>query len=61
MKLKYYLRGVGIGLIVATLILMIASSLHSNKDMSDAEIIARAEELGMVMKADAEKEDKKTL
>ena len=29
--------------------------------MSDEEIIARAEELGMVMKADAEKEDKKTL
>ena len=55
MKLKYYLRGVGIGLIVATLILMIASALHSNKDMSDEEIIARAEELGMVMKADAEK------
>lgn len=61
MKLKYYLRGVGIGLIVATLILMIASALHSNKDMSDEEIIARAEELGMVMKADAEMEDKKTL
>ena len=61
MKLKYYLRGVGIGLIVATLILMIASALHSNKDMSDEAIIARAEELGMVMKADAEKEDKKTL
>ena len=61
MKLKYYLRGVGIGLIIATLILMIATALHSNKDLSDEEIIARAEELGMVMKSDAEKEDKKTL
>lgn len=61
MKLKYYLRGAGIGLIIATLILMIATALHPNQELSDEEIIARAEKLGMVMKTDAEKEDKKTL
>ena len=60
MKLKYYLRGVGIGLIIATLILMIATALHSNKDLSDEEIIARAEKRGRVKKEDGEKEDKKT-
>lgn len=61
MKLKYYLRGVGIGLIVATLIWMITAALHPNTDISDEEIIARAEELGMVMKADEEKDENKTL
>ena len=61
MKLKYYLRGVGIGLIIATLIMMISTALHSNKDISDEEIIARAEKLGMVMKTETKTEDKKTL
>ncbi len=48
MKLKYYLRGLGIGIIITTIILSIASGKDS-KSMSDAEIIARASELGMVM------------
>ena len=52
MKLKYYLRGLGIGIIVTTLILMIAFSQYKN-DISDAEIIKRAEALGMVMKDDS--------
>lgn len=51
MKLKYYLRGLGIGIIVTTLILMLAFSQYKN-EMSDAEIIKRAETLGMVMKED---------
>ena len=49
MKLKYYLRGLGIGIIITTLILMIAYSGKEAK-LTDAEIIARAEALGMVMK-----------
>lgn len=53
MKLKYYLRGLGIGIIITTIILSIASGKDS-KSMSDAEIIARASELGMVME---EKDD----
>ena len=51
MKLKYYLRGLGIGIIATTLILMIAFSQYKN-DISDAEVIKRAEALGMVMKED---------
>lgn len=48
MKLKYYLRGLGIGIIITTIILSIASGKDS-KSLSDEEIIARASELGMVM------------
>ena len=48
MKLKYYLRGLGIGIIVTTILLMIAFALHK-PTMSDADIIARAKQLGMVM------------
>ena len=51
MKLKYYLRGLGIGIIITTLVLMIASSGHKT-ELTDAEIIARAEALGMIMKED---------
>lgn len=45
MRLKYFLRGVGIGIIVTTIILTI--SHISNRKMSDNEIIDRALELGM--------------
>ena len=48
MKFKYYLRGVGIGVLITTIILVIAFSLTGNK-MSDKEVIARAKKLGMVM------------
>lgn len=41
----------GIGIIVTTLILMISFSQHKN-DISDEEIIKRAEALGMVMEED---------
>lgn len=51
MKLKYYLRGLGIGIIITTLVLMIAYSGHKT-ELTEEEIIARAEELGMVMKED---------
>ena len=51
MKLKYYLRGLGIGIIITTIVLMIAYSGYKT-ELTDAEIIARAEKLGMVMKED---------
>ena len=41
----------GIGIIATTLILMISFSQYKN-DISDEEIIARAKQLGMVMKED---------
>ena len=47
MRFKYYLRGAGIGVIVATLDLSIAFLFHDN--ISDEEVIRRAMKLGMVM------------
>ena len=47
MKLKYYLRGLGMGMFVTALILIIAHNV--NDGISDAEIIRRAKALGMVM------------
>lgn len=46
MERKYYLRGVGIGIVVTAIIMGIA--LSGNKSMTDKEIIARAKELGMI-------------
>ena len=47
MKLKYYMRGIGIGMFVTTIILVIAFSFVGN-NMSDKEIIEKAKKLGMV-------------
>ena len=47
MKLKYYLRGLGIGIMVTAVILSVA--FGSRKEtLSDREIMERASELGMV-------------
>lgn len=51
MKFKYYLRGLGLGILFTTLVLTISFSLHKD-EISDDEIIARAKKLGMVMKED---------
>lgn len=48
MKLKYYLRGLGIGIMITTIILMIGFARNKNT-LSDDEIIARAKQLGMIM------------
>ena len=50
MRFKYYLRGAGIGIILTTLIFTI--SIAATKDhntLTDAEIAARAEEMGYVI------------
>ncbi len=46
MKLKYYLRGLGIGIVVTALLMGFATK--GKGEMSDEEIRARAAELGMV-------------
>lgn len=46
MKLKYYLRGLGIGIIVTAIIMMITNA-GSGKPLTDEQIMERAEELGM--------------
>lgn len=55
MKLKYYLRGLGMGILFATIIMAISSALHKN-DISDEEIIKRAQKLGMIMTESTDKE-----
>lgn len=46
MKLRYYLRGLGIGIVVTTLIFLITPG--QKETLSNAEIRERAEQLGMV-------------
>ncbi len=66
MKAKYYLRGMGLGIIVTSLIFLIAG-LFYKPQLSEDEIIIEAKKLGMVMEesgtdakeADPEKEDGK--
>lgn len=53
MKLKYYMRGIGIGIILTTIILSFGNKKEA---LSDTEIITQARELGMVMK-DEETDD----
>lgn len=47
MKLRYYLRGLGIGIVI-TALLMGFTKTAAKETLSDDEIIARAEALGMV-------------
>jgi len=51
MKLKYYLRGLGIGIVVTGIIMSIAGA-NTNKSMTDVEIIQKAQKLGMVTEDD---------
>ncbi len=46
MNLKYYLRGLGIGIVMTALIMGITAA-GKNKSLSDSEIIERAKALGM--------------
>lgn len=52
MKLKYFLRGVGVGVIFGALIMLVAYLTSGANELSDKEIIERAENLGMVMEED---------
>lgn len=47
MNLKYYLRGLGLGIVITAIIMGIATS-GRKETLTDDEVIARAEELGMV-------------
>lgn len=51
MKLKYYMRGLGLGIILTTLVLTIGKPKDT---LSNQQIIDRAETLGMVTKEDSE-------
>ena len=47
MKGKYYLRGIGVGILFATIVLFTAYSISNPGTMTDEEIMDRAEKLGM--------------
>ena len=49
MKLRYYMRGLGIGILVTTILMTVTLNGKTEK-LSDAEIIERAEALGMEQK-----------
>lgn len=48
MKRKYYLRGIGIGIIFTAIVMSIAYNTTIKNDISDDKVIERAKELGMV-------------
>jgi len=52
MKLRYYMRGLGIGILVTTILMTVTLNGKTEK-LSDAEIIERAEALGMEQKYDS--------
>jgi hypothetical protein len=54
MKLKYYMRGLGIGILITTIVLSFNNRIEK---LSDKDIMVKARELGMVMK-DEETDDK---
>lgn len=56
MKLKYYLRGAGVGILVTTLIFIIAFAFYEPQ-LTDEEIEAKAKQLGMVMAEDEDTKD----
>ncbi|MBP5596817.1 MAG: endolytic transglycosylase MltG [Pseudobutyrivibrio sp.] len=59
MRLKYYIRGIGAGILLATILLSISFFFgggYKNKELTDDEIIQRAEKLGMVMEEKESKE-----
>lgn len=57
MRLKYYLRGLGIGIICTAIIMGIALSGNKKETLTDAEIIERARLLGMVMPEESSDSD----
>lgn len=54
MRFKYYLRGIGIGILFSVFIMIISINLHKKDMISDDEIVSRAKELGMIMPDNSE-------
>ncbi|HAU87174.1 MAG TPA: hypothetical protein DCW90_17315 [Lachnospiraceae bacterium] len=50
MKVKYFLRGLGIGILVTTLLLFVGARKNVQSSMTDEQIIQRAKQLGMLTK-----------
>lgn len=56
MRRKYFLRGMGIGIVITALIFTVAY-FFNNDSMSTSEIIKQAEALGMIMPEEAKNEN----
>lgn len=54
MKLKYFMRGLGCGIVFAVVLIMVTT-----KDPTDAEVIKQAEKLGMVMQVEEKNQSDK--
>lgn len=52
MKKKYFVRGLGIGIIFGALIMLAAYLTSGKGSLSDEEVMKRAQELGMVKKSE---------
>ncbi len=50
MKVKYFLRGIGVGILVTTIILFAGTRKYTQGKLTDAQIMKRAKELGMITK-----------
>ena len=48
MKFRYFLRGVGVGIVFAAIIFCVAYRQNGNTKLTDQQIMERAKELGMV-------------
>ncbi len=56
MKFKYFLRGLGTGIIFTSIICLMAFQNGDSRNISDKEIIERAKELGLVEKKETVKD-----
>ena len=50
MKVKYFLRGLGVGILVTTLLLFVGARKNVQESMTDEQIMQRAKQLGMLRK-----------
>lgn len=48
MKVKYFLRGLGFGILITTLLLFVSMDMNKSTEMTDEQIVERAKELGML-------------
>ncbi|MCM1493306.1 MAG: hypothetical protein NC180_08810 [Muribaculaceae bacterium] len=60
MRFKFYLRGCGLGMILAAIVLAVGFHKENSGKMSDDEVIQRALELGMVMQEDENPSEKES-
>ncbi|MBR3771649.1 MAG: endolytic transglycosylase MltG [Clostridium sp.] len=54
MKIKYFVRGLGVGILVTALLLFIGSTKAQKPVMSDEDVVDRAKQLGMLTKEEAD-------